>query len=93
MFDITVYVWSHEANVTVRHLDMRSPEYAKLEIEGTTGDEVIIHIGADTDETIYLHTSLIDGVNVLTLTSDPSDSVSSINPSGNQTILFDYTLQ
>jgi len=93
MLNITIYVWNHEANVTVRQIDMISPEYAKLEIEGTTEDKVIIHIGDATNETMYLHASLIDGVNVLTLTPDPIDSITSIEPSDNKAILFEYILQ
>ncbi len=43
MMNVTVYVWENEANVTVNHIKGEAPVYARMEIEGVAGDEVLIH--------------------------------------------------
>jgi hypothetical protein len=93
MMDITVYVWAHEAQVTVNHIKGEKPTYAKLQIEGTSGDEVIIHFNELTTETVYLHVNKENDVNIITLNDLEAGSEQKLIPDNTGDILFSYIIK
>ena len=92
MMDVTVYVWEHEAKVTVNHIQGGRPNYAKLQIQGTSGHEVIIHFNELKTETVYLHIKSDKDVDILTITDVEKGSEQSLIPDINGDILFSYII-
>ena len=92
MMDVTVYVWENEAKVTVNHIKGEAPVYARMEIEGVTGDEAIIHFNALTTETLYLHVEVENGKNILTISNNQIGSARTLVPALDGDILFTYII-
>lgn len=90
MMDVTVYVWKHDANVTLNHVQGEPPVYARMEIEGVVGDEIIIHIKELSREPVYLHVKVEDGVNILKISNVKTGSIQRLVPFPNGDVLFSY---
>lgn len=93
IMNVTVYVWPNEANITVNQLSGTPPFYGRIKIEGTPGDELIVHIRGLTPDTVYLHQEGSAGVNTLSFTDDPAGASMELAPDEDLNLFFTCTIR
>lgn len=91
--NVTAYIWENEANITINHIKKESPEYARISIQGTSGDLAILHIKNIEEKSLYLHTKIVDQVNILTITDKKEGALEYLPPTENGDLLFKYWIQ